>query len=72
MSHPYRTAEPHPAGAIASRDPEALVVYLLLALVGAVRLSVAIGLDESFGAESTIALAMVVAAAWGALAARRG
>jgi hypothetical protein len=68
MSHPYRTvAAPAAAPADAGRDPEALAVYVILAVVGAVRLSVAVALGEDLGPESTVALAMVIAAALGAL-----
>lgn len=72
MSHPYRTAAaPAESVEAAGRDPEALAVYALLALLGAARLVAAVALGETFGAECTVAIAMVVAAAWGVLAQRR-
>lgn len=60
-------ATPAVAASEAGRDPEALAVYVILAVVGAVRLSVALALGEAIGPESTVALAMVVAAAIGVL-----
>ena len=72
MSHPYRTVVEQPALPTGKdgTDPEALAVYAVLAVVGLVRLAVAVALREDFGAESTVALAMVIAAALGL--ARRG
>ena len=44
------------------RDSEALAIYVVLGLVGALRVIVALALGESFGAEDTIAAAMVLGA----------
>lgn len=57
--------------AIEDRDPEALAVYVVLATLGAVRLIVALALGETFGAEDTVAIAMIVAGAVGLASARR-
>lgn len=69
MSSPYRMLSPVPVrGDTASarpRDPEAVAVYVLLAVLGVARLAAALALGETFGAECTVAIAMVVAAAWG-------
>ena len=70
MSHPYR-GEVAVAPAAAPRDPEALAVYALLAVLGLTRLLVAISLHEPIGAENTLALAMLIAAILGALTHRR-
>lgn len=66
MSHPYRAAAvPAPPAHASPRDPEAVAVYVLLAVLGIARLTAALALGEDFGAECTVAIAMVVAAAWG-------
>ena len=69
MAHPYRALAP--ATDTASRDPEALAVYALLAVLGLTRLIVAVALREPIGAENTLALAMLIAATLGALTQRR-
>jgi hypothetical protein len=55
---------------VGRRDPEALAIYLVLATVGALRLIVALAIGETFGAEDTIAIAMVTAGVSGLLARR--
>jgi hypothetical protein len=57
--------------AIESRDPEALAIYLLIGLLGAVRVIVAIVRGETFGGEDTLAVAMIIAGSLGALRHRR-
>ncbi len=67
MAHPYRVfAGPRSGDA----DPDALAIYGVVALLGAARLVVAVALAESFTAEATIAIAMLVLATRGALARR--
>ncbi len=70
MPQPYRVLGPSAAAgdppAVRPRDPEARAIYVVLAVLGVARLAAALALGEAFGAESTVALAMVVAAAWGA------
>lgn len=50
---------------VTRRDPDALVIYLVLAALGAIRLVVALAIHEPLGAEDTIALAMLALAAVG-------
>ena len=62
MTNPYRSAaETAVAADERRRDPEVLAIYVVLAVLGAARLIVAVALGEAIGAESTVALGMVLA-----------
>ncbi len=42
------------------RDPEATIIYALVATLGAGRLAAVLGLHEAFGWEATVALAFTI------------
>lgn len=72
-AHPYRRRSGHPVPTRVPRgDPDAVVIYALLLAVGAVRLTVAIALDEVFGAEATLAIVLVIAGLAGLVWGRGG
>lgn len=66
MSHPYRARWAAPApDAGGPADPDAPILHVVLAGIGGLRVAVALAIGERFGAEVTVALAMIAVAAWG-------
>jgi hypothetical protein len=70
MSGRTHAEVPPLAPAVERRDPDALAIYLVLAVLGALRLSVALALAEPLGSEATVALAMLIAGAAGLVSRR--
>jgi hypothetical protein len=66
---PYRNLAVVEAAPPRASDPEASIIYGLLALVGGARLGVAYGLEEAFHAEATVALVFVILGVLGYLGA---